>query len=354
MLLGFSLTPFGHHLSAWREGADVKELSFEALLSQLVKVENAGFDFALIADLHGARPLDALSSIATPFEPTTLVAAFATKLERLGLLAAAATFQHEPYNLARRFASLDQISQGRSGWFNIPSAGEPARDREYIDLVRALWDSFEDDAFVYDKQNARFFDPTKMHVLNHQGEHFSVRGPLNVNRSPQGRPVIAHLLTTADYALAAEFGEVVLLQETSGEGTVEAVQLFEAALEAAGRSRGDVRLLSNVVPFAAATREIAQAQYDRLQSTNLDVPAGLVSIGSFTEIADALQTWQTVAKVDGFTILPPTLSAADAFTADVVPELRRRGLIEAKTGKTLRSHLGLPRPPHPATEESAS
>lgn len=351
MLLGFSLTPFGHHPSAWREGAGIEGLSFEALLSQLKKAEDAGFDFALLADLHGARPRDALSSTATPFEPTTLVATLATRLPRIGLLAAAATFQHEPYNLARRIASVDQISQGRSGWLAVPSAGQSARDREYVDLVRALWDSFEDDAFIYDKQNARFFEPGKMHVLSHQGEHFSVRGPLNVNRSPQGRPVIAQLLTAENYALAAEFGEVVLLQETSAQRTVEAVRQFEAALKVAGRSRGDVRLLSNVVPFAAATREMAQAQYDSLQSTDSDVPAGLVPIGSFNEVADTLQTWQTAAKIDGFTILPPTSSAAEAFVADVVPELRKRRLLEQKPGKTLRSHLGLTRPSHPATKE---
>jgi len=348
MLLGFSLTPFGHHPSAWREGGGIEGLSFAALLSQLKKAEDAGFDFALLPDLHGARPRDALSSTATPFEPTTLVAALAARLQRIGLLAAAATFQHEPYNLARRFASLDQISQGRSGWLAIPSTGQSAREREYVDLVRALWDSFEDDAFIYDKQNARFFEPGKMHVLNHRGEHFSVRGPLNVNRSPQGRPVIAQLLTAENYALAAELGEVVLLQEASAQRTVEAVRQFEAALKAAGRSRGDVRLLSNVVPFAAATREMAQAQYDSLQS---DVPAGLVPIGSFNEVADTLQTWQTAAKIDGFAILPPTLSAAEAFVADVVPELRKRRLLEPKPGKTLRSHLGLARPSHPATKE---
>jgi len=351
MLLGFSLSPFGHHPAAWREGASLEELSFEGLLSRLRRAEDAGFDFALLGDLLGMRPQDALSSTATPFEPTTLVAALATRLHRIGLLAAAATFQHEPYNLARRFASLDQISQGRGGWLAIPSVGEPAREREYIELVSGLWDSFEDDAFIYDKANARFFEPGKMHVLDHRGEYFSVRGPLNVNRSPQGRPVIALLLTKENYDLAAEFGDVILLSETSEERTVEVVREFETSLKTVGRRRDDVRLLSNVVPFVAATRDMAQVQHDSLQSMDRAELPGLVSIGNPTEVAHTIERWRVATEIDGFTILPPTLSAAEAFKADVVSELRRRGLLKPRSGETLRLNLGLKHPPHPAAKE---
>jgi alkanesulfonate monooxygenase SsuD/methylene tetrahydromethanopterin reductase-like flavin-dependent oxidoreductase (luciferase family) len=352
MRLGYSLTPFGHQASAWRDGATVENLGFDALLSQVASAENAGFDFVLLSDRLGARPLDDLSPVATPFEPTTLVAALATRTARIGFLAAASTRQHEPYNLARRFASLDSISKGRSGWLALAAPGEFPRDREYLSLVSALWDSWEDDAFVYDKTEGRFFQPDKMHVLGHRGEYFAVRGPLNVNRSPQGKPVVAQMLGNENGVLAAYAADLVLLQSGSPAGAAEAVGDFNRTLEAVGRSRKQVRLLANVIPFVAATREKAQALHDRLQaSATADVGSslGAILIGTPDEMADALHTWFKASGLDGFTILPPSLAAAETFVNDVAPRLRRPDPVEAKPAGTLRDRLGLNRPPHPAT-----
>jgi alkanesulfonate monooxygenase SsuD/methylene tetrahydromethanopterin reductase-like flavin-dependent oxidoreductase (luciferase family) len=352
MYLGFSLTPFGHHPAAWREAAAPQHLGFDALQSQVAKAEEAGFDFVLLSDRLGARPLDDLSPIAAPFEPTTLVAALATKARRIGFLAAAATSQHEPYNLARRFASLDQISGGRTGWVALPASGEFERDQEYLGLVNALWDSWEDDAFIYDKAEGRFFEPDKMHVLNHRGEHFTVRGPLNVNRSPQGKPVIAQLLSGESKALAARHAEIVLLQDPTPESANETAADFVRRLEAAGRRRQDVRILANVVPIVAETSEAAQAATNALRFGEADRASQPLSaarlVGTPAEIARSLQQWLGLGQIDGFTILPPTIAIGHLFFTQVVPELRRLGLIKAAAGVTLRDRLGLVRPVHPA------
>ncbi|MBY2908310.1 LLM class flavin-dependent oxidoreductase [Rhizobium leguminosarum] len=359
MHLGFSLTPFGHHPAAWRNAGTPGHLGFDSLLSQIAKAEEAGFDFVLLSDRLGARPIEDLSPIATPFEPTTLVAALATKARRIGFLAAAATSQHEPYNLARRFASLDQISGGRTGWVALPASGDFERDEEYLWLVGALLDSWEDDAFIYDKQQGRFFEPSKMHVLNHRGKHFTVRGPLNVNRSPQGKPVIAQFLSGGSKTLAAHSAEIVLLQDRTLESANDTAADFVRVLEATGRQRQDVRILANIVPIIAETSEAAHAASDALRFGEAERASQPLSasrlVGTPAEIADTLQQWFETGNLDGFTILPPTLGTADLFLAEVAPELQRRSLTcKIKAGSTLREYLGLPRPAHPNAVERAS
>jgi alkanesulfonate monooxygenase SsuD/methylene tetrahydromethanopterin reductase-like flavin-dependent oxidoreductase (luciferase family) len=358
MLLGYSLTPFGHHPLAWRKAREVRNLTFDALLAQVNAAEDAGFDFVLLADRLGIRPVEDLSSVATPFEPSTLASALATKAQRIGFVVAAAMQQREPYNLARRFASLDTISRGRSGWLAISSTEETARETEYRDLVSALWDSWEDDAFVYDKQRGRFFEPDRMHVLHHAGEHFSVRGPLNVNRSPQGKPVLAQLLNDGG-AFAANSAELVLIQAKTPESLTATAANARRAAEALGRGRSDVRLLANIVPIVAGTVAEAERESEALEFSEQDRLSQPLSAtrlaGTPDAIADRLEEWMGHGDLDGFTILPPTLEIGRRFLTDVVPELRRRGQLEARTATTLRERLGLQRPAHPTeNREKAS
>lgn len=342
MLLGYSLTPFGHDPDAWTKARDRRRLGFDALLDQVAAAEAAGFDFVLLADRLGIRPVDDLSSVAVPFEPTLLASALATRADRIGIVAAASTAQHEPYNLARRFASLDLVSKGRAGWLVVPDGGDSGRGNEYVDVVAALWDSFEDDAFLYDKVEGRFFDPSKMHVAHHRGAHFSVRGPLNVNRSPQGRPVLAYMLEEGDNAVAARTGELLLLQADTAQRLAAIAARAIRSVEAAGRRRGDVRLAANIVPVVAGS---AQAPEEGGATPPL---AGARIIGTPEMIADRLQELATAADLDGFTILPPTLEMGERFLTEVVPELGRRGLIGGQPQETLRDRLGLARPVHPA------
>lgn len=325
MHIGLSLTPFGHHPSAWRaKSGQLDALDFNHMAAQVKQAEAGGLDFVLLADSLGQRPHDDLSPLAVPFEPTMLVSALATATRRIGLIAAAATHQHEPYNLARRFASLDLIGGGRTGW-NVIGSDDPDRDQEYLAVVSGLWDSWEDDAFVYDKVRGRFFEPDKMHVLNHKGAHFTVRGPLNVNPSPQGRPVITHVLTPDTVEIAARSADVVFLPETSLDTLKALAASLLERLAAHGRQRDDVRLLAHIVP----------------------------PIGTAADIAGRMQEQAKAAGLDGFVLLPPCAPEGVAsFVDEVIPELRQRGVFRpAYDAATLRGHLGLA---HPARLERAS
>jgi len=339
LIIGLSISPFGHLPSSWRQSGELKDLSFEGVSAQALSADLAGLDFVVLTDRRGVGPVDGLSPDTVPFEPSTLLAALATMARHIGLVAAASMRQHEPYNLARRFGSVDQISRGRSGWL-IPSAEDFARDKEYVSVVRELWDSWDDDAFLYDKASGRFFDPQKMHVANHHGLHFSVRGPLNVNRSPQGRPVICQALTHETRVPAAHWGELVFLQETSEAALAETLTEFRRTIEAVGRRRGELRLLANIMPFVVPSPEAREAVIESMRSEN-DVGAQVL-IGNPEEIAASMERLMRVNGLDGFTLLPPTKSDAQSFLNEVVPLLKRK--IVTDEVKTLRDRVGLTRP----------
>ena len=211
--LGAFMRPISIHTGAWRyPGADPSANFNFSLIKQLVQtLERGKFDAFFMAD-HLAvlnMPVEALkrSHTVTSFEPFTLLSALAGVTEHIGLMATASTTYDEPYHIARRFASLDHISGGRAGW-NIVTTGNPEsawnfgqddhmehderyrRAREFYDVVTGLWDSWADDAFIRDVAAGNFFDPEKLHVLNHKGKYLSVRGPLNIARPVQGWPVI--------------------------------------------------------------------------------------------------------------------------------------------------------------------
>ncbi|UVC18822.1 LLM class flavin-dependent oxidoreductase [Mesorhizobium onobrychidis] len=306
-------------------------LDFSLLARFVQKAEAAGLDMVLLADSAPVAGGDAWSR-QVPFEATTLLAALATVTSRIGLVAAASTVAHQPYNLARRFASLDIISHGRAGWnaTMVPDPREAAnfsrpegfsrddfrrRAEEFIGIVQGLWRGWDADALLFDKSGGRFFDPEKMHLLDHKGEFFSVRGPLNVARSPQDTPVLVMSgLSEHDMEIAARFADVILLDEPLD---AKADDLKRRAL-GFGRSPGEIKVLMNVAPGAET-------------AAGPDV------------IADRLEEPFRSKSCDGFNILmPPVLSVLDDFVGLVLPELRRRGLLRSDyPGATLRSHLGL-------------
>jgi alkanesulfonate monooxygenase SsuD/methylene tetrahydromethanopterin reductase-like flavin-dependent oxidoreductase (luciferase family) len=354
MHLCTSLSPFGHHPAAWRDtGAAHRALELGNFAAQAQKAQDGALDFVLFADAQARRPRTELPPQSVPFEPTTLVAALATLIKRIGFVATAASGQHELYNLARRFASLDLISEGRVGWNLIASGPTPAWNAEYVAVVSALWESWDEDAFVYDKTAGRLFVPQKMHVLDHRGEHFTVRGPLNVNPSPQGRPIIAQTLTSETLAIAAHSADVFFVTGASHEEGGAWVAEVRRLLEIEGRKRSDVRVLANIIPWIGATRAEARDSFEALNALSLpgsaEAPPGRDVIGTAADIADALQESFERGEFDGFMILPPVApSGLDAFVDTVVPELRRRGLFRARyEGSTLRNHLALDCPGRP-------
>ncbi|QND58167.1 LLM class flavin-dependent oxidoreductase [Mesorhizobium huakuii] len=302
-------------------------LDFSRISKFVRQAEAAGVDMVAISDTA-----DGLSS--SPFEATTLLAALATVTNRIGLVATASTIAHQPYNLARRFASLDIISHGRAGW-NAMMAQSPReaanfsrpegfsdtdfrrRSEEYIGIVQGLWQGWDADALLFDKSGGRFHAPEKMHLLDHKGEFFSVRGPLNVARSPQDTPVLVLSgLSEADFDIAVRTADVILLESGSVESAKARFDDLKRRATAAGRDPDAVKVLTNI----SLTAE--------------DKPAAT---------ADRLETQFRARSCDGFNIeLPAQRSAIDDFADRILPELGQRGLVrESYRGTTLRSHLGL-------------
>jgi N-acetyl-S-(2-succino)cysteine monooxygenase len=356
MHIGVSLSPFGHHSAAWRRrGCAPRALGVGQFVAQAEKAQDGALDFVFLADAEARRPRTDLPPQTIPFEPTTLVAALATRVRRIGFVATAASGQHELYNLARRFASLDLISQGRVGWNLVASGPTASWNEEYAAVVRALWESWDEDAFVYDKTAGRFFVPQKMHVLDHRGEHFTVRGPLNVNPSPQGEPIIGQAVTVENLAMAARSAEVLFVTSASHVAATAVAAEVRRVLDIRGQNRSDVRVLANIIPWIGATRAEARDRFEELNALSLsgsrETPQGRDLIGTAADIADVLQESFERGEFDGFTILPPVVpDGLDAFVDVVVPELRRRGLFRARyEGTTLRDHLDLDRPRRPIT-----
>jgi FMN-dependent oxidoreductase (nitrilotriacetate monooxygenase family) len=214
MKLGAFFHPTGNHVAAWLHPETQIDAgsNVEHYIAIAQTAERAKFDLMFLADAVATRDgdLEALSrwpQYMAYFEPLTLLASIAAVTKRIGLVSTATTSYNEPYNVARKFASLDHISHGRAGWNVVTSANKSEaynfgraehyehgeryeRAIEFTDVVRGLWDSWDDDAFVRDRARVRYFIPEKLHFLNHRGEYFSVRGPLNVARPPQGHPVL--------------------------------------------------------------------------------------------------------------------------------------------------------------------
>jgi alkanesulfonate monooxygenase len=427
--LGAVMRPVAIHTAWWRYPGCFPDANFN--LKHLVRfiqtLERGRFDAFFMAD-HLAvlnMPVEALrrSATATSFEPMTLLSALAMVTDRIGLIATASTTFDEPYHIARRFASLDHISNGRAGWNVVTTANPDAalnfgltehvehderyrRAREFQAVVTGLWDSWADDAWQRDQASGIFFDPAKLHVLDHHGEHLSVRGPLNIARPIQGWPVIVQAgASEAGRQFAAETAEVVF----GSSRTIEDARRFygdmKARVTAAGRSADHFKILPGALVITGRSKAEAQEKKALLDSLvhpesglpnlsirlgvdasrfDLDGPlpeippsnqsqsgrdaivalarrenltvrqlaqitggwGGLEMVGTADEIADIMQAWLETGAADGFNVMFPTVPAGlDDFVELVVPELQRRGIFRtAYTGTTLREHFGLPRP----------
>jgi FMN-dependent oxidoreductase (nitrilotriacetate monooxygenase family) len=262
----------GHHEASWRlpesnsfAGTDVAHFQRLAQTAERGKMDSIFFaDSPVLHGNVGQRPYGSL-------EPTVLLAAIAAVTERIGLIATASTTYNEPYNLARRFASVDHISGGRAGWNvvttagdaaarNFSLAGQPAhsqryeRAAEFLDVAKKLWDSWEDDAVVADKGAGVWADSSSVHPVNHEGRHFQVEGALDVPRSVQGHPVIVQAGSSGNGKdFAAHYAEAVF----TAHQTLADAQEFYADLKrrttAAGRDPQSIKILPGIVPVIAAT-----------------------------------------------------------------------------------------------------
>lgn len=428
--LGAFMRPVTIHTGAWRyPGARADaNFNFEVICAMARKLEEGKFDAFFMAD-HLAvlnMPMEALkrSGTVTSFEPMTLLPALAMVTEHLGLVATGSTTYDEPFHVARRFSSLDHISGGRAGWNVVTTANPDAsknfgredhmdhaerykRAREFYDVVTGLWDSWADDAFLRDQESGIFFDPEKLHVLDHRGDYLSVRGPLNIGRPVQGWPVIVQAGSSNDgRQLAAETAEAVFTSHTD----LKAGQAFYADIKGrmaeAGRDPDGIRILPACLVILGEDLAEARAKRARLDSLvhaesaiaslsiaigtdaarfdpdaplPSDIPesnasksgreralrmteaegltvrqlaqrlggfSGLCLMGSPETVADQMEEWLETRGSDGFTIMFPYVpGGVDEFVDRLVPVLQDRGLFRTEyEGATLRENLGLPRP----------
>src|SRR5579864_5482168 len=288
--LGAFMRPASIHTGAWRYPGAWPDMNFNfAHIKQSIQaLERAKFDAFFMAD-HMAvlnMPMDALkrSHTSTSFEPFTLLSALSQATERIGLIATGSTTFDAPYHVARRFASLDHISGGRAGW-NIVTTSNPdaalnfgldeqmehderyRRAREFFDVVTGLWDSWAEDAFIRDVENGIYFDPERLHVLDHKGEFLSVRGPLNIARPVQGWPVIVQAgASDAGRQLAAETAEMVFAAGGRLPDMQSSYADIKSRAQRCGRNPDHIKILPGCLVVVGDTVDEARAKRARLDS----------------------------------------------------------------------------------------
>lgn len=427
MKLGAFLYPTGHHVAAWRhpDSSEMVTLDDFAKLARLA--EDAKLDYLFLADMLSVRLSDpeaasrrAHTGIA-PFEPITLLSALAGMTRNIGLLATASTSFNEPYNVARSLQSLNLLSDGRAGW-NLVTSSDPEaafnygleqhalhqdryeRAEEFIDVVTGLWDSWYADAFPRDKENGVYFDPAKMHVLNHVGKHFRVKGPLNLPPSRHGRPLVVQAGgSEPGRNLAARTADLVFAALDDMQSAIDFCSDMRARLVRFGRREDSLKVMPGVMVVVGSHRSEAQAKLEQLQEliqpeVGLDLLSSLLGadlsghpvdgpipelpesnkgktrqkvildkarrdnlsirqlyqhisggrghmqvVGTVAQIADQLQERFEAHAADGFNLMAPIFPGGLVDIVEgVVPELQRRGLFRTEyEGATLRQNIGL-------------
>ena len=267
----------GHHEASWRHPkSSPLALSDIRYFQELAQKAEAGlFDSIFLAD-QLALADDIASAPRTWLEPITALGALAVSTSRIGLIATTSTTYTEPFNLARQFASLDHISGGRIGWNIVTSwmataarnfggdgqvshADRYARGEEFMQVVRALWDSWDDDAVLDDRASGRYARTERIHPISHKGEHYEVAGPLNVPRSPQGRPVLVQAGSSdAGRSFAARHAEAVFTAHMEKATAKEFYADLQARVAAAGRPADQALILPGLSPMIASTEAEAQ------------------------------------------------------------------------------------------------
>lgn len=427
MSLGAFLFNYGHHYAAWRhpESKVKGAIDIDFYKRSAEAAERGKFDMLFLADsgsLPSIEDVETNVSFIYP-EALTLLGALASVTARIGLAGTVSTTFNEPYNLARRFATLDHLSGGRAGWNVVTSTKETEarnfnadhllehgkryeRAGEFLNVVKALWDSWEDEAEVMDRDSGVYAYTSRIHPINHCGGNFRVDGPLNIPRPPQGRPVIIEAGTSAaGQKLAAETADVVF---TACEDKEEAIRFYgelKSLLPQFGRAEDSLKIMPGLLTFIGETEDEAKEKerafnelippaasvkyLSKLLNTDLSgypineplpelpregntsralmimeraaqtkqtirelglhyaVARGHLTItGTAQQIADRMEDWFISGACDGFNVMPPLLpDGLEQFVEQVVPILQRKGIFRLEySGTTLREHLGIQRP----------
>jgi FMN-dependent oxidoreductase (nitrilotriacetate monooxygenase family) len=427
-MLHLNLVYRNYHWCAWRlpENDPLEFFDPEYYVRLARMAEEAKLDGVFLADLSGILPgASRQQSDSTALDPLLLLSFVAARTSTIGVFCTVSTSWNDPFNTARKLATLDHLSRGRSGWNVVTSGLLPeavnfgydelpphddryARAEEFIEVVLGLWDSWDDDALVCDREAGVVFDPERVRPISHRGERFSVQGPLTVPRPPQGRPLIMQAGSSdIGLAFAARYADVAFTIQAELESARRFREETKKRAESAGRDPDRVLVFPGVMPVVGRTREEAEARFHEIDDTvipeasslgtvfsmdigelDLDAPlpegieeraaensrstaehivalarresltvgqlirrfawaAGhLRLVGTGAEIADTFQAWHEAGAADGFNLLFGSVEGdLDRFVEYVLPELRRRGLFrEEYTGTTLREHYGLPQP----------
>lgn len=420
---GIMLQGPGGHMHSWRHPSSPADASvnFAFYRETALKAEAAGIAFAFVADGLYINE-KSIPHFLNRFEPLTVLSALASVTSKIGLAGTVSTSYSDPFTVARQFASLDLLSGGRAGWNAVTTPLEgtaknysrPHPDhalryeiaQEYLDVVKGLWDSWDDDAFLRDRESGRFFDASKLHRLNHKGRFFQVEGPLNIQRSAQGQPVVFQAGSSdAGIGLAGRHADAVFTNSATLEDNRTFLTRVKQAAVAQGRSADDVKVFPGIGPIVGRTQEEAEEKYRVIRDLisvddalaylgrffdhhdftqyDLDAPfpelgdigknsfqsttdrikrvarekgqtlreAALAAasprdnfIGTPDKVADELIRWVEAGAADGFILgFPVIAEGLRDFVDLVVPVLKERGVFDgALTGGTLRENLGLP------------
>jgi FMN-dependent oxidoreductase (nitrilotriacetate monooxygenase family) len=437
MILGWLLDPTGTHASSWMIDQSERDprTDFANYKAMAEEAERAKLHFIFQADWPSVRPgpperIARVTSYNVWFEPVSLMSALASITSKIGLVGTGSTSFNEPYNLARQFSTLDHISEGRAGWNivtsrspiagmnygrdeQIPHSDRYKRGEEFVDVVKGLWDSYEDDAIVRDVENGLYFDPKKLHTLDYKSDQFNVLGPLNISRSPQGYPVMFQAgASPTGITLGARVADVIFCIHRNIEDMQNFSEKVRAQAVEFGRLPSAIKICNAfdvVVKRTATEADEAVARLDAMlhpesikQWVSDDIEADITDLdlddlitvdrlpkianssksadsvirkwleekpmsvremydrfkarsavsvhGDPIQVADKMEEWFTSGATDGFMLFFPLPSGMRDFNELVVPELQRRGLFHTDySGTTLRENLNLPRPEHPNT-----
>lgn len=421
---GLMLHGAGGHMNSWKHPAGPADASvnLQFYIDTARKAEANGIAFAFVADGLFINE-KSIPHFLNRFEPISILSALAVATSKIGLAGTISTSYSDPFTVARQFASLDLISKGRAGWNVVTTPLEGTASNysrqhpdhalryeiadEYLEVTQGLWDSWDEDAVVRNRETGQFFDPAKLHTLNHKGRFFQVAGPLNIGRSAQGQPVIFQAGSSdAGVGLAGKYADAVFTHSPNLEATRAFLRQVKASAVAQGRQGSDVKIFPGIGPVVGATQEEAEAKYQAIRELltveealaylgryfdhhdfsqyPLDAPfpelgeigrnsfrsttdrikadareRGLTLrqvaleaatprsqfVGTGERVAEEIIRWVDEGAADGFILGFPVLAQGlDDFVTHVIPVLEARGRYERTLpGATLRDHLGLPR-----------
>ncbi|MEB7768152.1 LLM class flavin-dependent oxidoreductase [Mammaliicoccus sp. FSL K6-3158] len=282
--LGLFLAGYGHHVASWRHENAIEKgpMDLTHLINTAQLAEKGLFDLVFLADSlfvsESSHP-----NILSRFEPFTLLSVLSTATTNIGLAATASTTYSEPFHIARQFSSLDHLSHGRAAWnivtSSITSTAENfngtklmehelryERANEFVEVTNKLWRSWDKGALVRDKETGTFIDASKLHTIDHEGKHFKVRGPLNIERSPQGRPLLIQAGSSPTGTdLASKVADVIFTAQTQIEDAQNFYKQLKEKVSKQNRNPEEVYIMPGLFPILGDTEEEAHQNYQEIQ-----------------------------------------------------------------------------------------